>query len=185
MRLTADEFVDRFYNLRGCRFLRLSAVTPQESRMRASRNGIRNPLKGSGLVKHAVVSGAINWRYSNAVNNQRQREGRPRDENGNILRFRSQPRTWGVRLTRQDGTLTPFVSYGDHVYLEVKVQREHAVEYRIGNRVIPTEVVTPWLYDRQSRRQEVQNEIILRDYRLDHIERVITQGDVFEIEKET
>lgn len=117
-----------------------------------------------GVVKISRINGVINCDYSNCVNNQREREGQSPD-------FIPEPRAWGTRLTN-----LPMVSHvtkdGDHrLYLEVKVQRVISTEYKQYGKVIPYEMIKPFLYDKKSNveHQGLDKEVVWRDYLVKNI----------------
>jgi hypothetical protein len=115
--------------------------------------------------KRSVVNGIVNWKYSNAVNNQRARE-----HEGDIAEleyFEPAPRRWGVRL---EGL--PFVEHKDNTYLELKVERSlsHSYHCTETGEQFDSNEVEQWLPTRsESSRQEVEKLVILRDYNLDSI----------------
>ena len=157
-----------------------------------------NPYFGR-LIKRAHVNGVIGWWYAAAVNRQRDRERlatvppipdatpRPESSRGALFpssliphpsSFRAMPRTWGTRIPG-----TPLVAYKQHLYLEVKVQSVRAAYFLPnGTEVLPSNVA-PWLLKRRPSRQQLQKEVILRDYRLDHITAMIWAGQTIPIEK--
>lgn len=148
----------------------------------AGVSDIPNPYRGK-VHKISHVNGVINWRYANAVNNQRMREEQPLDEEGNVEHFEALPRKWGQRISREDGTITPLVEHKGRHYLELKVERSLGHEYRDdeGN-VYDDETITPWLRKRsKSSRQQTDKEIILRDYALDSINEIRMDGEVFQV----
>lgn len=145
-----------------------------------------NPNPFVGLRKVARVNGIINWHYENAVNNQRCREETPTDNEGNIIPFEAAHRQWGYRETTPDGKLTPFVfnpKTGER-YLELKVQRSLEYQYVDANgNVIPAELVNPFLPQRkEGARQQVENPVILRDYKLSNIKQLQMGGELFVVE---
>lgn len=143
---------------------------------------IPNPYRGK-VHKVAHVNGVINWRYANAVNNQRMREGQPTDDEGNVEHFEALPRKWGQRISRDDGTITPLVEHKGRHYLELKVERSLGHEYRDGEgNVYDDETINPWLRKRsKSARQMTDKEIILRDYALDSINEIRMDGEVYQV----
>jgi hypothetical protein len=122
------------------------------------------------LVKISYINGMVNFNYANAVNAQRKREGKEPD-------FIPTPRKWGTRLTD-----SPFVSHvlkttGEHkLYLEVRILRsiEHVYYQPSKKRIIDDEIVKPYLKDKSESNklhQDLEKEIILRDY---HVKNIIT-----------
>lgn len=137
-----------------------------------------NPLAGN-LVKLSRVSGMIGFRYANSVNNQRLREETPELADGAIEQFEALPRTWGTRI---EGT--PLVEHKGRLYLEVKVERMLERQFRRidTGEIVPDELVAPYLPERrESARQQVAKEVVLRDYKLDSIVQLSLRGEQYEI----
>jgi hypothetical protein len=191
--ITRTELREQLMERRGASMV--SIVSETEPKMYAKRKpsqlssdalagvtDIPNPYRGK-VHKISHVNGVINWRYANAVNNQRAREGQPTDEEGNVEHFEALPRKWGQRLQRDDGTVTPLVEHKGRHYLELKVERSLGHEYRDeSGEVVPQDDIAPWLYPhRKSARQQTDKEIILRDYALDNIKQVRMDGELYEV----
>jgi hypothetical protein len=125
-----------------------------------------NPFEGN-IYKLSRVNGFVNWEYEKAVNEQKIRENKSPN-------FEALPRTWGKRLKG-----TPLVSYEGFYYLEVKIEK--SIEYRYysikKNVRIPTTSVEPYLVNSTSSRQGLDNPVVLRDYRIDHIVAVKLDGN--------
>lgn len=121
--------------------------------------------------KIAYINAIINWKYANAVNNQRAREG-------NDEYFKPEPRKWGKRI---EGTA--WVEHKGRMYLEVKVQRSLGHKYfDNAGQEIPREQVEPWLPKRkEGTRQEVDRPVILRDYALDSITQIKVSGEIYSL----
>jgi hypothetical protein len=154
-----------------------------------------NPYFGR-LVKRAHVNGVIGWHYATAVNRQRDRERlatvppqpeppasspSPLSTHPSPLtphHFRAMPRTWGVRIQG-----TPLVHYEGKDYLEVKVQSVRYVYVLPDGAEVAPELVQPFLPMRKPSRQELEKEVILRDYRLDNITAMIWGGETIPITK--
>lgn len=137
-----------------------------------------NPYFGN-CVKVAKVNGIINWRYTNAVNNQRAREWQPLDEQGHLEHFEAEPRAWGER---QEGL--PFVEHKGRLYLELKVERSLGHDYFDNDgEPLPAEQVEPWLPKRsEGKRQQVDRPVILRDYAIESITALTAGGQSYEVE---
>lgn len=127
------------------------------------------------VVKRSRVNGVINWHYQNAVNRQRQREYKEQD-------FKVKPRKWGTRIP-----LSPCIQHNGNVYLEMKVENVHGTEYfaKHGNTLIPTtkEEVSEYLKKRTnySEAQDLDKEVILRDYKLSSIIEIRIQGEIYTV----
>lgn len=157
----------------------------------------------AGLEKVATVNGVINWSYENSVNNQRLREGGPTDDSGEVEQFVSAPRAWGRRLheafpDRRGNRMLPFVAKQwnsetiesselerlplDELYLELKVQKSLACQYFLEGVEQSAETVQPYLRERrESSRQEVENPVILRDYKLSSLVSLTVDGNTYEL----
>lgn len=181
---TAAELAAVLFGISGA-----TAVTILARTAPALVGGKSCPLKG--LTKLSSVNGIINFSYERSVNRQRERAGAPRDAAGNVEQFEAAPRSWGTRLfcqatnrkvplvaknvpsariTSQDLARLP----ADELYLELKVQRSITRQYELNGEVIPEAEVTPHLRPSSSR-----HGVILKDYRLDHLQEVVMNGQVF------
>lgn len=134
----------------------------------------KNPYLGR-VYKIARVNGIIGiWSYTNSVNLQRSRE----DKESN---FEAITRTWGARIPR-----TPFVAHKEKLYLETKVQKSSSVLYLDGKIATKKQLthINKFLQKKEgeSRRQQVDKEIVLRDYDLNNITHLQLNGEVYEIE---
>lgn len=136
-----------------------------------------------GATKISRVNGLFNWIYENAVNRQRCREEQPLDAAGEVEHFTALPRKWGVRVKREDGTVTPLVEHKGQFYLEMKVERSLGYEYRKDGATLDPKAVEAFLPERkEGTRQEVDNPVILRDYSIESIRQITLDGIVYEIE---
>jgi hypothetical protein len=175
--LNAIELADRLATRNGAQIVTMITRTQP-----ALKGGKKSPLAGKLVEKQSRVNGMVNWSYQNAVNNQRQREQTPLDVNGEVEEFISHPRKWGQRIHK-----TAFVRHlnkeGEkRVYVEFKHQNSLGYQYFIDGLPVDESEVTPFLRDKsESSRQEVENEVILRDYRLSSIEYMTFAGETFAI----
>lgn len=138
-----------------CHPIGLTALTVPEMTKRG------NPYFGK-TVKISRVNGMINWRYSSAVIAQLKREGKSDA-------FKAFPRKWGARING-----TPLVCHipedGARFYLEVKVERRDVGYFNNEtHQRIQTPEIERFLKDKSPSRQGTDREVLLRDYRLDHI----------------
>ena len=113
--MTRSDLVEKMKGRKGAFFVTIVAET--DPRLLKTDN----PYVGT--TKISRVNGLLNWIYENAVNNQRFRENQPLDNNGEVEQFTALPRKWGVRVKREDGTVTPLVEHKEKQYLELKVQQ--------------------------------------------------------------
>ncbi len=172
--MTRDELVSTLLTRKGAFFATIVAET--DPRMRKTGN----PYVGA--MKISRVNGLFNWIYENAVNRQRIRENQPLDSAGEVEHFTPEPRKWGTRLKRADGTVTPLVEHKGKHYLEMKVERSLGYEYRLSGATLDPKAVEAFLPERkEGARQEVENPVILRDYAVDSIQQITLDGVVYEI----
>ena len=148
-------------------------------------SGEPNPYLGA--IKIATVNGIIGWRYANAVNNQRQREANPQtiETAEAVPVFDALARTWGEKAKEVeiDGITialesNPFINHKNVLYLEIKCERAIEVSYVLVGQKIDVEILRPYLplHKSESKRQQVEREIVLRDYRLDNIRELRIHG---------
>ena len=149
-------------NLRGAGFVTIQTQT--EPDLTAEGKALFGKV-----VKLARVNGVINWQYQKAVNRQREREGKTPD-------FKALERKWGKRLNG-----LPFVVHyaaprrkGDafepRMYLEMKVEKSLGHEYYDEQgHWLPKDKVAEYLRPNGKSRQEVDKEIVLRDYNVQNI----------------
>jgi hypothetical protein len=167
--ISRDELQSKLREVKGCRAVSVVMVTAPA--MNKKVNGEANPFYGR-VQKRTYRSVMIGFRYENSVNNQRQREEKETD-------FVALPRRWGVHI---EGT--PLIEHEGNLYLECKVERVIGNQYLLDGEVVEDEVVKPYLAVRkQSSRQEVDNEVILIDVKLENIETIVMNGDTYTIVK--
>lgn len=170
-KLTLPELQTALIERGGAKFVTFTART--DARLKKTDNPFGKVFKTSR------VNGVINWSYGRAVNRQRGREwdGTP-DERPD--RFQPYPRKWGQRLPN-----LPFVQYKGRVYLEVKVQRAETLGYtdEAGDPLLP-EMITPFLPKVSSNadHQEVDREVVLRDYDLANIVEIAFDGATYTVD---
>jgi len=170
----------------------LTIVTETIPKLKGSK---KCPMLSNGpITKMTTVNGMANWLYENAVNKQKQREGQKAD-------FVSHPRKWGARLSLPTSVL-PFVHHieglvqpshkeipnldhlpsTDELYLELKCQNVYDVKYFQNDKEIDKSVLIPYLPVRNDGdRQEVENVVILRDYKLTNIKELRMDGRVYNV----
>jgi len=166
---TEVELVEMFLKNRGAEVISAEMTTDPK----LLRTG--NPWAKGQILKRTKISGMLNVRYENAVNNQREREGLERD-------FESKKPQWGISVnglpfkvhTLKDGT--------KKTYLEIMVLKVLGVEVEIDpetgetakiakpvyfdketGETVPYEDVKPFLPKKsKSNRQGTEKEIIWR-----------------------
>lgn len=127
--------------------------------------------------KVSMVVGVVNWTYSKTVNRQREREQK-------VMDFRALERKWGQRMKG-----TPLVSHvtageGEtRLYLEVKIERRSFLYFDSEtHKRIDEAVIAPFLQEPSDNpRQDLQREIVLRDYRLTSIAELTMAGEQYRI----
>ena len=129
-----------------------------------------NPHFGN-VFKVSRVNGMIGWVYANAVNRQREREGKTDD-------FTAHPRPWGQRLAG-----TPLVENKGKYYLELKVEKslDHRFEDVNGNVMSDSDIAAAkkFFKPKSASRQGVDKEIILRDYAIGKILSITYKGTCY------
>jgi hypothetical protein len=154
----------------------VSRTEPAMRKTEAGRGTPANPYLGK-LFKVSKVSGSINWQYGHEVNRQREREGGFDIVDGQpvvatVEVFKAHNRKWGTRIDD-----SPFVEHNGQHYLEVNVSESNGHEYRDENNELVTgdtleHAKTFFSKRSESSRQEVENKIVLRDYRIDRVEAI-------------
>lgn len=166
--ITVTEFERRLHAISTCQPVGLTTVAPPTMRKR------KNPFADL-IVKVTEVNGFINWTYGKTVNRQRKREGRKED-------FKARQRQWGIRIKH-----SPLVSHvpadGEtRMYLEMKVERRKWRFIHTADLIeIPEADLKPWLPPIRKSRQDVDRDVILRDYRLDHIAEIRIGGETWSV----
>lgn len=166
--MLTNELAEKLLHYGSTHWVGLRAVHAPEMRVR------NNPFAGR-VLKLSRVSGLINFRYTKSVNAQRKREAQPDD-------FQAVPRSWGVRIV--GSPLVLHFDSGPQFYLEVKRERVERW-YFDANTLEPINEadLIPYLpRRRKSKRQNLDSEIVLRDYRLDHIAELSIGGETLAVD---
>jgi hypothetical protein len=160
--LTRDELTAILSAVKGATF---STITTRTEPKLLKTN---NPF--IGIRKVSRVNVTIGFNYQNSVNNQREREGSEAD-------FESLPRKWGQRIKG-----TPLVSHNGNMYLEAKVEKslDHMYINAQGQNV-PDDLIAPFLPKHGETRQDLEKEIILRDYKIDSIIAIKMNGEEYTV----
>lgn len=122
-----------------------------------------------GVIKRSKVNGAIGFNYENSVNLQRAREGQ-------VEKFFSENRTWGQRIKG-----TAVVEYKGKFYLELKVEKVYPPDFFLQGKRIENKSISSFLPEKKSSRQDVENEIVLRDYAFSSIKRIKIKNQEFSV----
>lgn len=161
------ELANRLAEVKGATPITILAKTTPSMKMMA------NPFK-SNVFKLARVNGLINWNYENSVNNQRAREEKEPD-------FESAPRQWGSLIKM-------FVEKDGHLYLQIKVQNVLSTSYmdRYGKTLSDKdlEILDKFLkIPPPSNTQDLDKEVICRDYALENILEAKFNNNVYIVQK--
>lgn len=167
--ITQSELQALFFATNKTQIVSFVSVTDPAMRMRD------NPYRSARKV--SIVNGVVNWIYSRTVNRQREREQKTMD-------FKALERKWGTRIKH-----TPLVSHfvGDEgetrLYLEVKVERRSFLYFDpVTKKRIDEALIAPFLKDPEPNdRQDLEREIVLRDYRLTNIAELRIAGEEYTI----
>lgn len=122
----------------------------------------------AGLTKVGSVNGIINFKYENSVNNQREREGSETD-------FVAQQRKWGTKI----GSCV--IEHKNKYYVEIKVEKTQEPQYTLRGNRVDNSIVKPHLPERKDGRQEVDKQVILRDYALENIRQIRINKEEYEV----
>lgn len=123
-----------------------------------------------GTTKTNTVSGCLNGDYESMVNRELVREGKEAE-------FVAQPRKWGKWENN-------WIVHNGKYYLQLKVQSTGTPTYEFGGQVIEKTVLEPFMPQRADPKtqEDVEKKIILRDYKLENVQRVRLMGEVIEFE---
>lgn len=150
--------IDEINNIRGSAFI--GVVCKTIPKMRKTNNPYYDKI-----VKVSHFTAQVNFDYENAVNNQREREGKKTD-------FESMP-SYASVITRDDGTLTPFAKHktSGAVYLRVRPIQYSDSSYFYNGKQISKDTLASFLIEsNSSERQELNKPI---PYRLIDIKNVV------------
>lgn len=197
--LNRAELRDRLFGIRGATMVSFVARTDQSKTL---KGGKKNPLYG--LIKVAYVNGTINWNYAAAVNRQREREA---DDVEEVAEFHAEPRSWGKRLHDVMATksgknrLLPLVAHipgqdmpenvtleelqaipVENLYLEFKPGNSIEYHYFHNGKEISADEAHAQMRDKnEGQRQEVENVVRVRDYKLVSIEQITIMGESYHL----
>ena len=156
------------FKTQSCEFIGFTAITVPDMKK------AKNP-HWDRTIKIARVNGVINWRYSKSVNAQLVREGKPDA-------FKAFPRVWGQRIQNTPLVVNITDDGATNLYMEVKRERIDAGYFdTITSERVPESELKKWLKPDQDSRQGTDKEIILRDYRLDHIVELRMQREEYHV----
>jgi hypothetical protein len=169
VKISQRKLASLLLGIANCQFVGITALTVPEMR----KTG--NPWHGT-TVKISRVNGAINWRYETAVNAQLKRENKPDA-------FTAFPRVWGKRIKDTPLVIHCTEDEGTQLYLEVKVERREVGYFCTETfERIPTDVIEKFMSKKKKRsRQGTDKQIVLKDFRLDHIAEITVNRDTWRI----
>lgn len=159
-------------------------------------------LKAGPITKIQVVNGLCNFLYENSVNNQREREEQPTTPSGAVELFNAEQRRWGVRLVIGK-YLLPFVHHFkgmvippnirdiklvknlphlDELYLELQCRQSGMIKYVQNDKELDYDEVSKYLREKnEGSRQQVDNPVVLRDFKLINIRQITLDQKVYEL----
>jgi hypothetical protein len=126
-----------------------------------------NPHKDAVKRSHMLVN--IGFSYSNAVNNQREREALEAD-------FIAQPRKWGKRKSLK------LVEHNGNTYVTMKAEKHHKTAYYSNGVELTKEQVEPFKSAKsKSSTQGVEKEVEPRDFNISSIKKIKLRGELYEV----
>ena len=165
--MTRLELLERLQDLRGATFATL-VVNVEPSIKCPKTSGM-----GGRIRKRSKVNVTLGFIYANSVNRQREREGNESD-------FQVNPRKWGERVKG-----TTLVVHKGQYYLEIQEEKVYETEYYLDGNLVEKEIVKQYLKEPAPQpQQELEREVILRDYRLDSIESVTINHETMKVEND-
>lgn len=165
MILSLQQFQDSLSRLAPSTIISFLAET--EPQLKKEGNSLYRKVKKLSRV-NGIIGG---WNYTKAVNNQRAKEDKP-------VNFQAFPRKWGNRILK-----SALVEHKGIYYLEVKVQSSNIVKFfnKETGEEIASEHIVPYYRELSKSRQEVDKEIVLRDYALTSIKEIYWAGQTYRI----
>ena len=159
--ITTRELVSILESKAGCEFA--TVICQSDARLLKTGNTIGQVDKRSKMTVN------IGWDYSNAVNNQRKREGLEPT-------FESEGRKWGVRRNSK------IVDHKGNVYVTMKSEKHFSTEFLQGDTVIASELVKPFLPKRaKAKTQGVEKDVKPMDYNVTSIQQITLRGETYKI----
>jgi len=165
VKVTKAEFVAMLKEQRGATpaTIQWRRVLKDRELKAPKRNGTSGTIAKSGRTQ--VM---LNCVYGNSVNYQRKREDKVED-------FTPNPRKWGQRIPK-----TTLVEHKGKVYLETHILKPLDTQWwQNGAAVEQADIAHLLAKKSQKSRQEVEKEVILRDFDIDNLEYVNTMGEQY------
>lgn len=145
-------------------------VAITEVKMVQKHRETKEPNEFFGRVNKKQKSNVfIKFDYANSVNKARLNEGKEAD-------FVAQPRKWGVHIPN-----SPLIEHNGEFYLEARfLSNEPKVEYILDNNeeITKDKIVAflPPIKESTSSSQDLDKEIIMRDFKLKSIQEITMSG---------
>lgn len=160
-KIAKQDLVTLINSVSGATFVSVDIAS--EPRMRKTNN----PFVGA--IKVVTISGQINFDYTNAVNNQLEREN-----NETAGEFKAKSRVWGKR---EDNWIT----HNGQYYLTIKVQNSSEPLFIFEGHEITKDKLEPFLTvsKKPHTQAELDKEIVVRDIKLDNIRVIRTMGEEY------
>lgn len=149
-----------------------------------------NPYLMDEVIEIAQVNVLVNFDYSNAVNNRREKAGLERD-------FEPSPRKWGTHLKLEDYPKAKIVTHKDSLYADTQVLTRTSKRYFINGQEVDKSVLKPHFKASSKAKLEhlsVENvqsmtqeeiekwaceNVSFRDFKFDNIARITTRGKTY------
>lgn len=171
--INKDKLIELFRNLKGSTFIGFSSITNVNALKKNKINSLPNPY--GEIFKLSKVSACANFDFAHSVNLQREREG-------NQEAFVAKPRTWG-RLVSPS-----LVEHKGKYYLQVKVEKTRKPIYLIRDvktnafKYVKKNEIAAYLPEKnESSRQDVDKQVIIRDYSIDNIHSIVLNKETYKI----
>ena len=151
-----------------------------------------NPYLTDYVVEVGQVTVMVNFDYSNAVNNRREKAGLPRD-------FTPKQRAWGTHLKVEGYPKAKIVTHKDSLYADTQVLTRTKKRYFINGKEVAKDILKPHLkasspspfeHLTASQVSEMSHEDIekwacenvsFRDFKFANIARIVTGGKTYVI----
>ncbi len=166
--MTRQDFVEMLKGLKGTTFATL--YCDSEPKLKCPKT--KNKHMQGRIRKQSTVNCTLGFIYANSVNRQRVREDKEGD-------FTPNKRKWGVRVPQ-----TPLVHHNGNWYLETKVEKVYDTRYLLDGKVVDRSEIAEYLAQSSKQpQQELDKEVILRDYKVDSIIAATINGKQYVIDE--
>jgi len=161
--ITKSELIELLKNLKTA--TPATIITQTTPKMRKKNNPYFDKV-----TKFMKANVFINFNYENSVNKVLDKEGKE-------PYFKASSRVWGTRIQG-----TPLVEHKGNYYLECRFLKYVKSTYIFDNHVIPESILNDYVYEgNNSEHQGVswENEIILRDFKIENILQIKFNKEVY------